>query len=155
MLKLALLEYKKKQRLLLLLDEPTAGLDPEERIMFRRLICGFSENKTILLSTHIIDDIEATYEQTAILFDGRIIGAGYIDDMISEMEGKVWQIIVDGKFDDKMIYNRGGILISRVSNKDRDYIRFLSDNCLFDEAVPATPRLEDAYIWKCDKVSKR
>lgn len=133
----------------MLLDEPTAGLDPEERIRFRKLICGFAETKTVLFSTHIIDDIEATCGHTAILHHGCLIGDGSVAEMITEMEGKVWEMDVSADFDDEELSRYNGILISRVSSMGTDHIRFLSNDCKLEGAVNAHPKLEDAYVWKC------
>jgi len=75
---------------MLIVDEPTAGLDPEERIRFRNLLSDLGGNRTILLSTHIVEDIAQTCQKLAIMKDGHIIFQGTVADLLSKALGKVW-----------------------------------------------------------------
>ena len=79
---------------LLIVDEPTAGLDPEERIRFRNLLSELGRNRTVLLSTHIVEDIAQTCQNLAILKGGRVIFQGTVADMLRETRGKVWTLTV-------------------------------------------------------------
>jgi ABC-2 type transport system ATP-binding protein len=79
---------------LLVVDEPTAGLDPEERIRFRNLLARISGQRTVILSTHIVADIEATCSQVAVLNRGRVVFSGTPDDLVARAEGHVWEIEV-------------------------------------------------------------
>ena len=82
----------------LIVDEPTAGLDPEERIRFRNLLCEMAEERIVILSTHIVGDIEATCEDIAIMNEGRILWQGTVSKLLSEANGKVYTINADKKF---------------------------------------------------------
>lgn len=81
----------------LIVDEPTAGLDPEERIRFRNLLCEVAQERIVLLSTHIVGDIEATCENLAILNEGEILWKGTLQEILLRAEGKVWRADVSGK----------------------------------------------------------
>ncbi len=72
---------------ILIVDEPTAGLDPEERVRFRNLLCGIAEDRIVILSTHIVEDIEKTCENIAILDRGKIIYKGTLKAFIGEQDG--------------------------------------------------------------------
>ena len=74
----------------LIVDEPTAGLDPEERVRFRNLLSEIAEDKIVILSTHIVGDIEATCEDIAIINEGRVIYNGTVDALLQEAEGRVF-----------------------------------------------------------------
>ncbi len=78
----------------LIVDEPTAGLDPEERIRFRNLLCEFAENRIVLLSTHIVEDIESTCQNVAVLNKGKLIFQGSTENLIRQADGKVYSIEV-------------------------------------------------------------
>ena len=76
----------------LVLDEPTAGLDPQERIRFRNLIARFSEKRTILLATHIVSDVEFISNEVLIMKEGRLLKKDTTENLEKEMTGKVWNI---------------------------------------------------------------
>ena len=78
----------------LIVDEPTAGLDPEERIRFRNLLCEFAENRLVILSTHIVEDIETTCQNVAVLNKGTLLFSNTIDELIRQADGKVYTIEV-------------------------------------------------------------
>ena len=80
----------------LIVDEPTAGLDPEERIRFRNLLSELGGNRTVLLSTHIVEDIAQTCQQLALMNNGKILFQGTATRMIEETRGKVWTITTQG-----------------------------------------------------------
>ena len=132
-----------------LIDEPTAGLDPEERVRFRRLICDLAEKKTVILSTHIIEDIEDTCERMAILHTGNICYDGTVDDALASMDGKVWEMVVDRSFDESEISRAGGIITARTKSKDNYCLRILSETKPDESAQNISPRLEDSFVWKC------
>ena len=79
---------------ILILDEPTAGLDPKERIVFRNLIASLSQSTIILLSTHIVSDIESIADDILIMKEGEIIMHGIYEDLIKVIKGKVWEVLV-------------------------------------------------------------
>ena len=74
----------------LIVDEPTAGLDPEERIRFRNLLCEVAEERIVILSTHIVGDIEATCEKIAILNEGQLLYNGTVDELLEKARGQVY-----------------------------------------------------------------
>lgn len=79
---------------ILILDEPTAGLDPNERIRFRNLISELSEDRLVLLSTHIVSDIEYIANEIWLMKDGEILHTGSIDELINSMTEAVWECLV-------------------------------------------------------------
>ncbi len=82
---------------ILVLDEPTAGLDPKERIRFRNLISDISKDRIIILSTHIVGDIEYIAKKVILIKEGQLIKSSTGDRLLKEMEGKVWKVEVDEK----------------------------------------------------------
>lgn len=131
--------------LILILDEPTAGLDPKERIRFRNLISKISTNKIVLLSTHIVSDVESIANEILLIKDGHLIKQGNTEDVASLAQGKVWTIRVQpselGIFEEK--YN-----LANVKVEDGDIeLRVISEASPAASAVPTTPTLEDAYLY--------
>ena len=127
---------------LLIVDEPTAGLDPEERIRFRNLLSDLGGNRTILLSTHIVEDIAQTCQNLAILKGGQIIFQGTVAGLLREAVGKVWIINVqgnkpEGNFTVVSTLNRGTAIQYRVVGEISSHAG----------AIPAEPNLEDSYVW--------
>ena len=127
----------------LIVDEPTAGLDPEERIRFRNLLCDVAEERIVILSTHIVGDIEATCENLAILNEGSILYCGTVSDLLDTAKGKVFTKIVDKRELPKLKkeYN----IIGMHSQGNKTHIRFLSD-VPFPDAESCEPNMEDAYM---------
>ena len=74
----------------LIVDEPTTGLDPEERIRIRNLLVDFSENRTVLFSTHVVEDLAATCNQLAIMHKGSFLYAGSMKNLVEKAQGKIW-----------------------------------------------------------------
>lgn len=84
---------------ILIVDEPTAGLDPGERIRFHNLLCDFADDRIVLLSTHIVSDIESTCDKVAVLNEGRLIFNGSTEELIQQTDGKVWPVTASKKPD--------------------------------------------------------
>lgn len=133
---------------LLIVDEPTAGLDPEERVRFRNLLGMLSGNRIVILSTHIVDDISSSCDDMALLDEGRIYYRGRPSDFIQSAEGFVWSITVAPAQVSAIetMYE----VISALRHRDGVNLRILAK----PEAVaglsnvrPVEPTLEDAYIW--------
>ena len=124
-------------------DEPTAGLDPEERIRFRNLLCDVSEERIVILSTHIVGDIEATCENLAILNEGSILYCGTVSDLLDTANGKVFSKMVDKRDLPKLKkeYN----IIGMHSQGNKTYIRFLAE-VPYPDAESCEPNIEDAYM---------
>ncbi|HEX2980314.1 MAG TPA: ABC transporter ATP-binding protein [Anaerolineaceae bacterium] len=131
----------------LLVDEPTAGLDPAERVRFRNLLSDLGREKTVLLSTHIVDDITATCRQIAILSDGLIAFSGEIDALVSAAREKVWQAQISSIEWERA--RAGYITVSSRPASQTGWIevKFLTKDFPPPfEATPVTPTIEDAYL---------
>ncbi|MBD5521109.1 MAG: ABC transporter ATP-binding protein [Lachnospiraceae bacterium] len=130
----------------LILDEPTSGLDPGERIRFRNLLSEFAHNRIVLISTHIVSDIEYIANQNTLMKDGKLIAGGTTDELVKMVYGKVWSAVIPMKalpeFEKKLH-------IVNLKNEDADNvsIRYLSEKPLAPDSTPTTPRLEDLYLW--------
>ena len=130
----------------LIVDEPTAGLDPEERIRFRNLLTDASEERIVILSTHIVGDIEASCEDIAIMNDGRILWQGTVTKLIDNARGKVFTVSIQKKYltQIKKNYIVTGMLIQGEYNT----VRIISDTTPdLQNAVPDEPNCEDAYMY--------
>ena len=128
---------------LLIVDEPTAGLDPEERIRFRNLLSELGGNRTIILSTHIVEDIAQTCQQLAIMKGGHIIFQGNVADLISKTSSKVWIVNTRG------IKPEGNITVMSTLNLSSS-VQYRVVGELFDRtgAIQVEPNLEDSYVWQ-------
>lgn len=133
---------------LLIVDEPTAGLDPEERIRFRNLLSDLAGgNRTVLLSTHIVEDIAQTSQNLAVIKSGQTIFQGSIAEMLKETTNRVWIITTQGAkpqgdFTVVSTLNLGASMQYRVVG---DVSHLLHDATIKVEA--AQPNLEDGYVW--------
>lgn len=131
---------------ILIMDEPTAGLDPGERVRFRNFISEFSHDRMVLISTHIVSDIEYIATRNAIMKAGRIIDVGTTDELVKQIEGKVWNCTVPvEKLPEYELRLR--IINQRGEDNNQVSIRYLADQAELVGAVPASPRLEDLYLW--------
>jgi ABC-2 type transport system ATP-binding protein len=131
---------------ILILDEPTAGLDPHERIKFRNLISLFSRDRTVLLSTHIVSDIDSIAKKTVMIKDGRVGRMESNQQFVDAMEGKVWMVKMT--VDELVAYQNDHIVSSVIPKGDHMEVRVVSDEKPATDAVPATPTLEDAYLYE-------
>lgn len=127
----------------LIVDEPTAGLDPEERIRFRNLLCDVAEDRIVILSTHIVGDIEATCENIAIMNDGKILYCGTVSELLDTAKGKVFTKITERH---QLPALKKEFLVTGVQPQgEKANIRFLSDS-LINGAEICEPNIEDAYM---------
>lgn len=130
----------------LIVDEPTAGLDPEERIRFRNLLCEVAEERIVILSTHIVGDIEATCEDIAIMNDGRILWKGTVSQLISEAEGNVYTVTAQKKFLPQI--KKEHIVTGMLVQSEYAVVRIVSDSTPdIQNVVPTEPNAEDAYMY--------
>lgn len=131
---------------ILIMDEPTAGLDPGERVRFRNFISEFSHGRIVLISTHIVSDIEYIATQNAIMKAGKILDVGTTDELVKQVTGKVWTCLVPA---DKMpMYEMQlRIINQRSEGNNQVSIRYLADEAKTSDSVMAPPRLEDLYLW--------
>ena len=135
---------------ILIVDEPTAGLDPKERIRFRNLISKISTNRIVLLSTHIVSDIEFIAKEVLILKSGKLIQKQTPQSLLKGIEEKVWSVTVDTESETtkfQSIYKVGNI--ARVGDKFK--LRILSDVKPHLNAVNEHPNLEDLYLYYFDE----
>ena len=130
---------------ILILDEPTAGLDPKERVRFRNLISACARDRIVLLSTHIVSDVEYIAGEILIMKEGRLIHRGAPDAITHEIDGKVWECRVDLARAEELCsrYNVGNL--KNVGNKT--ILRIIKDEKPMEEAVPAEASLEDLYLY--------
>lgn len=130
----------------LVLDEPTSGLDPGERVRFRNLLSEFAHDRIVLISTHIVSDVEYIATRNAIMKDGKIISSGTTDELVCEMDGKVWTACIDAS--DLVRYEHEVCVVSvRNETDNRISIRYLAETPLIPLSAQAEPRLEDLYLW--------
>jgi ABC-2 type transport system ATP-binding protein len=128
----------------LIVDEPTAGLDPEQRVLFRNLLSDLAADRVVLLSTHIVSDIESVASDIAIMAHGRLQVRGRPQDLLREAEGRVWEVTVRP---DALAPLRARHLISRMIRTDAGVrVRLLAPAAPVSDAVPVPPDLEDAYL---------
>lgn len=125
---------------LLIVDEPTAGLDPEERIRLRTLLSQFAGRRTVLLSTHIVDDIAQTCREVALLAKGRLIFRGTVDELTRRAEGRVWSVVTDGPPPAE------GTVVSALPHEDGMRYRIVASAAPSAQARPMDPGLEDSYL---------
>lgn len=130
----------------LVMDEPTAGLDPGERVRLRNFISEFSRDRIVLISTHIVSDIEYISTKNAILKDGKIVGVGTTNELVKTIDGKVWTCTVPAhKVPEYEVKLR--IVNLRSEENNQVSIRYLSEQSEIADSTPAVPRLEDLYLW--------
>lgn len=130
---------------ILVVDEPTAGLDPRERIRFRNLLVELSRDRIVIFSTHIIEDISSSCNQVAVLHRGSLAYLGDPLAMTGAVRGKVWQFLAD---DAAFAELRGRLrIVHHMRIDDRIRVRCLSETAPCPDAEPAEPTLEDAYLW--------
>ena len=130
---------------ILVLDEPTAGLDPEERIRFRGIISALSQQKIVLLSTHIVSDIEAIANQVILLKKGSILDVKQPAELLKKIEGKVWSVTADTENETELIQKFSYSNIMHMDGKS--VVRLLSEHKPCAEAVPQSPNMEDMYLY--------
>lgn len=130
---------------LLIVDEPTAGLDPEERIRVRSLLAELSGERVILLSTHLIEDVQAVADRVGILHKGRLRYVGDIEGMLNAVRGKVWEL--DASPDELPELRGTYIETGLIREGARLRIRVAANSVDRPGSRPVEPNLEDAYIW--------
>lgn len=130
---------------ILIVDEPTAGLDPEERIRFRNLLSEFAEDRIVILSTHISSDVEASCENIGVLDNGKMIWNGATEELVKQAEGKVY-LISAGKKQDKIVREKYTVLNIIASGSGTQY-RVLSETLPEEKHILQDPTLEDGYMY--------
>ena len=130
---------------ILVVDEPTAGLDPRERIRFRNLLVELGRERVVIFSTHIIEDISSSCNQVAVLNKGFLRYLGKPIDMATEAEGHVWQFNIPAReFPD---FIKKHLVVHHMSEGQNIKVRCISGEKPVESAINVTPNLEDAYLW--------
>ena len=129
----------------LILDEPTSGLDPKQRVLFRNLINQIKNDRIIILSTHIVTDVESIADEILMMKNGHIIQQGALSQIIKTIEDKVFEVIVNKK-DLDIIEKNYNVIDSKVYN-DNLIVKIISDKKPFDEAIKCVATLEDLYLY--------
>jgi len=131
---------------ILILDEPTSGLDPGERVHFRNLLSEFAHDRIVLISTHIVPDVEYIANQNAVMKEGRLIAKGTTEELVKIIDKKVWTARIPmaclPEYERKL-----QIVNLRNEEKNQIAIRYLAEEPCTDNSQPATPHLEDLYLW--------
>ena len=130
---------------ILILDEPTAGLDPSERIRFRNLISKFAQGRTVLLATHIVSDVECIAKEIMILKEGSLISQGTTDTLEQNIYGKVWEVTVNGE--DAARLGSQYYVSNMKQQGERFLVRIVSDTLPASDAVKVSPNLEDVFLY--------
>jgi ABC-type multidrug transport system ATPase subunit len=130
---------------LLIVDEPTAGLDPEERVRFRNLLSELSGARIVMLSTHIVSDVETCATKIALIARGRLITCAAPEELLQSVEGKVWERIVSSEALPAL--RQQYLTSSTMHRSDGVHLRIVADDAPGAEAIPQTPTLEDAYLY--------
>ena len=131
---------------ILVLDEPTAGLDPKERVHFRNLIAGFAQNKIVILSTHIVSDVEFIANRILVMRQGAFVLDGSPERVVVQAAGKVWECHVDARQAEEMA---SGMTVANVryAADGHAVVRVVADELPMGGATPVEPTLEDLYLY--------
>jgi len=129
---------------LLIVDEPTAGLDPEERVRFRNLLADLAGERIVILSTHIVPDVEAVATDIAIIVQGRLVAHGQPEALLQEASGRVWEWTVASA--DLVDVKSRFLLVGTLRRNDGVLCRVIADGPPGAGARSADPTLEDAYL---------
>lgn len=130
----------------LVLDEPTAGLDPKERVRFRNLIASFAQDKVVLLSTHIVSDVESIADRIFVMRAGAFVMEGTPAELIGMAEGKVWEAEVEGAGVDELSA-RLSVSRARYLHDGVAVVRYVSEKPEIPGSASVAPALEDLYLY--------
>ncbi len=130
---------------LLIVDEPTVGLDPEERVRFRNLLSDLSGERIVILSTHIVSDVEATATHIALVNKGKLLRESAPEELLAELENKVWEWTVSS--DDLPALKQKHIVSGTIRRSDGVQVRVVSESKPDANAQSISPNLEDAYLY--------
>ncbi len=130
---------------ILVVDEPTAGLDPRERIRFRNLLVELSRDRIVIFSTHIIEDVASSCNQVAVVRSGELVYLGAPADMAHKAKDKVW--MAEMTIEEFDAFNKKYRIIHHMRDGDRIRVRFIADEAVADQARSVKANLEDAYLW--------
>ncbi len=131
---------------ILILDEPTAGLDPGERVRFRNLLSEFAQDRIVLIYTHIVSDVEYIAAENAVMKDGKIIAVDTTEGLVQQIEGKVWQGSAPAG---ELPRWEHCLQVVNLRNETDGTValRYLAEAPQLPGSIPARPKLEDLYLW--------
>jgi ABC-type multidrug transport system ATPase subunit len=135
----------------LIVDEPTVGLDPQERIRFRNLLTELSGERLIILSTHIVSDVEATATRIVLISKGRLLEDAAPEELLRMVEGKVFTCVVSS--DELTAFRAKHAVSSSIRRSDGVHVRVVADSPPHASAEAVAPTLEDAYLWRTSTTS--
>ena len=132
---------------ILILDEPTAGLDPRERIRFRNFIRSLGRERIVILSSHIVSDIEYLTDEILLMKSGRLAAGGSLKQICETVRGKIWEILADAEAAERLNQE---FVVSSMKNLDdgRVCVRIVSEQKPAEHAVWAEPELVDAFLYQ-------
>lgn len=130
----------------LIVDEPTTGLDPEERIRIRNLLVDFSENRTVLFSTHVVEDLAATCNQLAIMKSGQFLYQGKMQELLCQAEKRVWVCMVEDEAKARELEKKYHVSSKQFIDGGLQ-LKILNDKQPIEGSISVKPTLEDAYIY--------
>jgi ABC-type multidrug transport system ATPase subunit len=129
----------------LIVDEPTVGLDPEERVRFRNLLSDLSGERIVILSTHIVSDVEATATRIALVNNGQLLRESAPEDLLKEIENKVWEWTVTSA--ELVTLKQQHIVSGTIRRSEGVQVRVVSESQPDANAQSTSPNLEDAYLY--------
>ncbi len=130
---------------ILILDEPTAGLDPKERVRFRNLLSDYAGDKIVILSTHIVSDIEAIADEVLLMKKGKFVLQGTVPELVQKADGKVWELTVPQE--EARRWQAKGTVANLRHEGRQVVLRIISDNMPNEMAVLCEATLEDLYLY--------
>jgi ABC-2 type transport system ATP-binding protein len=130
---------------LLIVDEPTVGLDPEERARFRNLIADLAGERIVMLSTHIVSDVEATATSIALIANGRLLRHALPEELLQAVVGKVWGWLLPS--DELPSVRQTHHVVNTIRRPAGAFARIVSESSPHPNATPLPPSLEDAYLY--------
>lgn len=130
---------------ILILDEPTSGLDPKERVRFRNLLSSFASNRIVLLSTHIVTDVEAIADRVFVMKNGIVASQGSIRELLNEVEGHVWEMAVDPSDVEK--WEASATVANLRREDEKSILRIIGEAAPADDAYLVSATLEDVYLY--------
>ena len=130
---------------ILILDEPTAGLDPKERVRFRNLLSDYAKDKIVILSTHIVSDIEAIADEVLLMKKGKVVLQGSVSELTKKAYGKVWELTVSQE--ETRMWQAKTTVANLRREGEQTVLRIVSDVAPHERAVSCEATLEDLYLY--------